>query len=299
MIKAKKVWMDDKFVDFKKARIHVLTHTFHYGDGVFEGIRFYKTKKGPAIFRLKDHIDRLFYSAKSMGMKIPYSKEHIIKTIIKLLKVNKLKQGYIRPLVYRGFGMGLHPKTIPVKVLIAAWPWGSYLGERAVKVKISKVIRLHPKSTDSIAKISGGYYNSVLASIDATNSGYQEALLLDYQGNIAEGPGENFFIVKNKVIKTPSKSNILPGITRDSIIRIARDYRYRVKECILKPNDVYNADEAFFTGTAAEISAIGQIDKHKISNGKVGSVSKELHNLFLDVVHGRNKKYEKWLTYVE
>ena len=210
-----KIWMDGKLVPWKDAKVHVLTHTLHYGLGVFEGIRFYETPKGPAVFRLKEHVDRLFDGAEKSFMKVPFSKEEISKAILETIKVNGTKAGYIRPIFFYGYGkMGLDPHGAPVNCSIAIWPWGSYLGDEAVKVKTSSFMRIHPKTTHAECKICGHYVNSIFASCEAKAEGYQEALLLDYEGNIAEGPGENFFIVKDGKILTPKLGNILQGITR-------------------------------------------------------------------------------------
>lgn len=290
--------MDGKLIDWQKAKIHILTHTLHYGAGVFEGIRFYHTKKGPAVFRLKEHIDRLFYSASCFKMKVSFSKEEIRRAIKNLIKINKVKQGYIRPIIYFGSGiMGLNPQKAPVNCAVAVWPWGSYLGDQAVKVKISKFIRIHPKSSFAQAKICGHYANSILASIEIKEKGFDEALLLDYQGNVAEGPGENIFMVKNKVLIAPSASSILPGITRKTIIQLAKDLGYKVKEKKISPSELKKADELFFCGTAAEVTAIKQVDNKIIGKGKIGSVTEVLKNEYLKIVHGENKKYEHWLDY--
>ena len=292
------IWMDGKFVAWKDAKIHVLTHTLHYGAGVFEGIRFYKTDKGPAVFRLKEHIERMYKSADCIKMKIPFSKEDFIKAIIETVKKNKVHAGYIRPICFFGYGkMGLNPEGAPVNCSIAVWPWGKYLGEDAVKVKTSKYIRIHPKSTHADAKITGHYVNSILASIEAKDAGYNEALLLNAEGFVEEGPGENFYIVKDGKIITPPLGNILPGITRKSVMQIAKDEGVDVIEKNIKLKDVYSADEAFFTGTAAEVSAIESIDGKKIGNKAPGPITTKIRDLFMDIVHGKNKKYESWLSY--
>ena len=292
--------MDGKLVPWKEAKIHVLTHTFHYGAGVFEGIRCYETDKGTTIFKLKEHIDRLYYSADTLKMKIPFSKEEFIKAVKETVKANNLKVGYIRPICFFGYGkMGLDPKGAPVNCAIAVWPWGKYLGEGTVKVKTSKYIRTHPKSTHVEAKICRHYVNSIFASVEVKEEGYEEALLLDYRGNVAEGPGENFFIIKDGKLLTPPLGTILKGITRASIIEIAKDQGIKVEEKPLKLEDVYNADEAFFTGTAAEVTSIESVDDKTIGKEAPGPITTKLKDLFMDIVHGRNKKYEKWLSYVE
>ena len=299
MLEVKKVWMDGKMVNFKSANIHILSHALHYGSAVFEGIRFYETEKGPAVFRLKEHTDRLFYSAKVLYMKIPFSKTKINKSIAELIKVNKLKEGYIRPIVYYGYGkMGLKPIGAPVNMAIAAWPWGSYLGEGGVKVKVSKVKRIHPETTDPKAKISGIYVNSILASMEAHKQGYDEALLLDHKGCVSEGPGENFFYIKNGKIYTTELGTILPGITRNSVMTFASDLKLEVKEKRISLKDIQTADEAFFTGTAAEVTPIIKINSKKVGKGKIGPITKQIKNYYSDIIHGKVKKYEKWLYLV-
>lgn len=293
------IWMDGKLVKWNEAKIHVLTHTMHYGAGVFEGERFYETDKGPAVFRLKEHTDRLFRSAESFEMKIPFSKEEINKATLETIKANNIPSGYIRPIAFFGYGkMGLNPKGAPVNVSIAVWPWGAYLGEEAVRVKIPKIIRTHPGTTDPHAKISGNYANSILASLEIKRAGYDEALLLDYKGNIAEGPGENIFIVKDVKLFTPLLGNVLPGITRMSIIQIAKDNGIKVEEKVITVDEVKKADELFFTGTAAEVTAIKQVDETLIGNGKMGQITSRLKKIFLEAVHGKSEKYKSWLTYV-
>jgi branched-chain amino acid aminotransferase len=297
MEKTKKIWLDGKFIDWDKAKIHILSHTLHYGGGVFEGIRTYKTEKGPAVFRLKEHIKRFFYSAGVLEMKIPFSQSEIKKAVIELIKVNGLVEGYIRPISIFGYGkMGLSPKGAPVKTAIIAWPWKSYLGEKPVKVKISKYIRLHPKSINVKAKICGHYVNSILASLEAKRNGFQEALLLDYQEFISEGPGENIFMVKKGIIFTPPAASILPGITRDTVIKIAKDLGIKVKEENIKPREIKKADEIFFSGTAAEICPIGQIDNIIINKRRIGPITSRIKNFYQDIIQGKKKKYFKWLT---
>lgn len=296
MEETKFIWMDGKLIPWHEAKIHVLTHSLHYGSAVFEGIRFYETPKGPAIFRLNDHIERLFNSANAFDMKIPFTKNEIEQATIELLKMNELKSGYIRPLVYFGYGkMGLSLPGAPVNVMIAAWPWGKYLGEKAIKVKTSSFLRIHPQSSVMSAKISGHYANSILAGEEARKSGFDEALLLDYQGNIAEGPGENFFIIKGDTIFTPRTGSILSGITRDSIIKIVQDLGYRIREIPMTKKDIEEADEAFFTGTAAELTPIAQIDSKHLKSTKI---TEKIKQVYLDAVQGKNSKYEDWLTYL-
>jgi len=298
MEETKYIWMDGKFVEWKDAKIHVLTHTLHYGLGVFEGIRFYNTEKGPAVFRLKEHVERLFYSAENSEIKIPFSKSEIERAIIETVKKNEISSGYIRPIVYYGYGkMGLNPDGAPINVAIAVWPWGAYLGDKPIKVRTTSFIRIHPNSTKADLKICGHYVNSIFASLETHKKGYDEALLLDFKGNIAEGPGENIFIVKDNIIYTPSLGNILKGITRDSIIQIAKNEKMKVKEKKLKLEDVYNADEAFFTGTAAEVTTIASLDDKQIKNAP-GPINQKLKSIFMGIIAGKNKKYEDWLSYI-
>ncbi len=292
------IWMDGKIIPWADAKIHVLTHSLHYGSAVFEGLRFYETEEGPAIFRLKEHTTRLFYSADTIKLRIPFSEDEINSAIIETVKVNEIKTGYIRPLAFFGYGkMGLRPTGSPVNLSIAVWPWDSYLGANPINVKISPYIRIHPQSTSMDAKITGNYVNSTFAGVDAVSQGYDEALLLDFEGNVAEGPGENIFIVKNDIIYTPPKGKILAGITRDSIMTIAEDFGYSVQEKVLKPEDVYDADEAFFTGTAAEVTAIASLDDHPMKF-PTGPITKKLSDTFLSIVKGLNEKYKNWLTIV-
>lgn len=299
MEETKKIWFNRKFINWNEAKIHILAHVLHYGGGIFEGIRAYSTEKGPAVFRLKDHLKRFFYSASQIEMKIPFSKEEIEKAILNLIKINKVKECYIRPIAFFGYGkMGLNPQGSPVNVAIALWPWGSYLGEEPVKVKISKFIRFHPKSVISEAKICGYYINSIFASLEAKRAGFDEALLLDYQGFVAEGPGANIFIVKNKKLFTPKKGSILTGITRDCIIKIAKDFGIEVKEKRIRVSELKSANEAFFVGTGVEICPIGQIDKTLINKGKIGEITKKIKNFYQKIIHGKVKKYLKWLTFV-
>ncbi len=296
--KVDKIWMDGALVNWEDAKIHVLSHAVHYGSGVFEGIRFYKTDRGPAVFRLREHIDRLYKSARVLHMKICSPKEEIIQACADLIRVNKLEAGYIRPLVYFGYGMlRVDPGNNPVNVMIAAWPWGKYLDSGMIKVKISRFIRIHPRSTVANAKICGHYVNSILANQEAKEADYNEALLLDYNGYVAEGPGENFFIVKDGMLRTPPLGAILPGITRASVIQLATDLGYEVEEISLTVQDVKSADEAFFTGTAAEITAIHQVDETVIGGGKIGAVTAKLQKEFFDIVEGRNPRYDDWLHY--
>ncbi len=302
MIKTtEKIWMDGRFVDWDNANVHVMTHTLHYGLGVFEGIRCYETKGGPAIFRLKEHVERLFKSAHIFLLAIPYSEKAIEDAIIKTVKINKVKECYIRPLVYIGYGaMGLYPKDNPVRVAISVWPWGTYLGDdglkNGIRVKVSSFIKNHVNSQMSRAKACGYYINSQLAKKEAISLGYDEALLLDTDGYVAEGSGENIFIVRNGRLKTTPLTSVLEGITRDGIMKIARDLKIAVIEERFTRDELYIADEAFFTGTAAEVTPIREVDGRVIGEGRAGKITKKLQSIFFDSVKGKNKKYESWLT---
>lgn len=301
--KSDKIWMDGKFVSWDDANVHVLTHTLHYGLGVFEGIRCYKTPKGSAIFRLDEHVERLFDSAHIFMMQIPFSKAEIRSAIIKTVKINRMKECYIRPLVYVGYGaMGLYPKDNPIKVAVAVWPWGAYLGdeglERGIKVKVSSFTRHHVNVDMTRGKVCGYYVNSLISKREAIACGYDEALLLDTEGYVSEGSGENVFIVRNGRIKTTPLTSILEGITRDSIIRIARDEKIPVIEERFTRDEIYIADEAFFTGTAAEVTPIREVDGRKIGDGRRGKITEKLQKIFFDVVKGKRKNYSSWLTQI-
>jgi branched-chain amino acid aminotransferase len=302
--KTEKIWMDGKFVDWDKATIHVLTHTLHYGLGVFEGIRCYETRSGPAVFRLDEHIDRLFSSAHIFLLDMPYTKKEIRDAIIGTVKVNKIKECYIRPLVYIGYGaMGLYPKENPVNVSIAVWSWGAYLGDKGlregIKVKTSSFIRNHVNANMTRGKVSGYYVNSQLAKKEAITCGYDEALLLDTEGYVSEGSGENIFMVRNGMLKTTPLTSILEGITRNSIMKIAADQKIRVVEERFTRDEMYIADEAFFTGTAAEVTPVRELDGRIIGTGRPGPITRKIQSVFFDIVKGKNKKYESWLTKVK
>jgi len=293
--------MDGTFVAWDDAKVHVLTHTLHYGLGVFEGIRCYKTKKGSAIFRLDEHVDRLFDSAHIFMMEIPYSKKEIKAAIIETVKVNKLGECYIRPLVYIGYGaMGVYPKGNPINVSIAVWPWGAYLGdegiEKGIRIKVSSFTRHHVNVDMTRGKVCGYYVNSQLAKTEALRCGYDEALMLDTEGYVSEASGENIFIVRGGEIKTTPLTSILEGITRDSIIQIAKDNRITVREERFTRDELYIAHEAFFTGTAAEVTPIREVDGRVIGKGERGKITRKLQSIFFDVVKGNNEKYESWLT---
>ncbi len=300
MEESEKLWMNGKFLNWKDAKVHVMTHSLHYGGGIFEGIRAYSTSKGPAVFRLSEHIDRFFYSAKCLEMELPFTKEEIKKAILENVKINKLNECYIRPLGFFGYkNQGLYPKGNPVEIIIAAWPWGAYLGEKeTVTVKISKYIRLHPKSIISDAKISGYYINSIFASLDAKKSGVDEALFLDFEGYVAEGPGENLFMVKDGKIFTPSLGTILNGITRDTVMKIAQDRGIEVEQKKISVEELKSADELFFSGTAAEIQAIGKIDDTLINDNHAGDITKKIKEAYKKILHGEDEKYIDWLSFV-
>jgi branched-chain amino acid aminotransferase len=295
------IWMDGKQVPWKEANVHVLTHTLHYGLGVFEGIRCYKGKSGTAIFRLKDHVERLLGSAHVMKMKIPYSQPEIEQAIIETVRVNDLESGYIRPIAFIGYGeMGLYVKENPIHLTIAAWPWGTYLGDDGVKngirVCVSSMARHHVNVSMTRAKVTGYYVNSQLAKREAKENGYDEAVLLDTDGFIAEGPGENIFIVKKGVLKTTPLTSVLEGITRDTIMQLAVRQNITVREDRITRDDLYLADEAFFTGTAAEMTPIREVDGRAIGSGKPGPMTQSLQEAFFRTVRGEQIPEPSWLT---
>ena len=300
---SKKIWMDGKFVNWADANVHILTHTLHYGTGAFEGIRCYKTKKGSAVFRLKEHVDRLFDSCHILNIKPPFLPGKIEKAIIDTIKINKLKECYIRPLIYIGYGaMGLLPKDNPVRIAIAVWPWGAYLGEDGIKngirIKVSSFTRLHVNVTMTKSKTCGDYVNSTLAKSEAVACGYDEALILDTNGYVSEGTGQNIFIVRDGVLMTPPLPSVLEGITRKSIMEMAGKVKIKVCETNFTRDEVYIADEVFFTGTAAEVTPVREVDGRTIGTGKPGPVTKKLQNLFFRIVKGEAKAYKSWLTYI-
>lgn len=303
--KTKKIWLDGKFTSWDKATVHVLSHTLHYGVGAFEGIRCYRTENGrSAVFRLKEHVDRLFDSVHILSLKIPFSKKTVTEAIKKTLRVNKLEQGYIRPIVFIGAGeMGLFAKRNPIHMAIAVWPWGAYLGDdglkKGIRAKVSSYNRHHVNSSMTKGKINGYYVNSVLAKWEVVKSGYNEAILLDTEGYVSEASGENIFMIKNSVIKTTPLTSILAGITRDSIITIAADRGLRVLEERFTRDELYTADEVFFTGTAAEITPVREVDDRKIGSGRPGRITKNFQASFFDIVGGRDHRYAHWLDYVE
>lgn len=297
------IWFDGKMVDWRDAKLHVLTHTLHYGMGVFEGVRAYKTGTGTAIFRLKEHTTRLFNSAKIFQMTIPYAFDEILQAQLDTVRQNKLESCYIRPLAWIGSEkMGVSPKGNTIHVAIAAWPWGAYLGEdgiaKGIRIKTSSYSRHHVNVSLVRAKASGYYINSILANQEVTANGYDEALLLDTDGYVSEGAGENVFIVKNGKLYTPDLASCLDGITRDSVITMARDLDIEVIEKRITRDEMYCADEAFFTGTAAEITPIRELDDRTIGAGSRGPVTEKLQSLFFDVVAGKSEKYAHWLSAV-
>jgi branched-chain amino acid aminotransferase len=298
------IWLDGQQVPWREAKTHVLTHTLHYGMGVFEGVRAYHAEGGTAIFRLQDHTDRLFRSAHILRMDMPYDKATINKTCIDAVKNNKLDTAYIRPMCFYGAeGMGLRADNLKVHVMIAAWAWGSYLGpdglEKGIRIKTSSYTRHHVNITMCKAKANGNYMNSMLALQEALDCGYDEALLLDNEGYVAEGSGENIFLVRNGELLTPDLTSALEGITRETVITLAQDLGLNVKEKRITRDEVYVADEAFFTGTAAEVTPIREMDGRKIGNGDRGPVTEKIQALYFDVVHGRSEQYKHWLSYIK
>lgn len=294
-----KIWYSGQFVPWAEAKTHVLTHTLHYSGGAFEGVRFYKTAQGPAIFRLQDHIERLYYSASVLNMTIPYTREEVIAAVIELVRINKLDAGYIRPLVFYGYGkMGVNPIGNPVELVIACWPWGAYLPHESIDIKVSSYIRIHPDSTVIDAKLCGHYINSILAALEVQGTHYHEALLLDSHGHITEGVGENFFMVKDGIIYTPNLGDILPGITRATVMELAKQLQLSLVETDITLYEAYQADEAFFTGTAAEITAIRSINDKKIGEEGLGPVTALIKQSYLDLVQGKNAGMEGYLTYL-
>ena len=296
---SKKIWFDGKVMDLADARIPLLTHSLFYGSGVFEGIRCYFTPKGPAVFRLKDHIHHLFHSAKIMGMTIPYSENDIMIAIINLIKKNNYNECYIRPIIFYGEKMDLLPTDdTPIHFAIATWQWGKYLPRETVTVKVSPYIRMSSNLSDMTAKISGNYANSILALLDAKRDGFEKALFLDENGYIAEGAGENIFFVKDKVLYTPNENAILSGFTRASIMRIANDLGYEVIEKNISIDEIPTFTEAFFTGTASEVNAISKINEYILNNKEEGPIVKEIKLAYQHAVHGEDERYLSWLNYV-
>lgn len=297
------IWYDGKMVPWRDATTHVLTHSLHYGLSVFEGLRAYKTARGTAIFRLKEHTDRLFNSAHIYMMKLPWDRATLMDAQRQVVRENQLESCYVRPIAFYGSEkMGVSPKGVSVHVAIAAWPWGAYLGadglEKGIRVKTSSFARHHVNVTMARAKIASTYANSILANMEATDHGYDEGLLLDVDGFVAEGAGENLFIVKDGVIYEPEIASALTGITRNTIHRLAKDLDLTLVTRRLTRDDVYIADEAFFTGTAAEVTPIRELDGRVIGAGKRGPITEKLQTAFFDIVNGRSEKYNDWLAYV-
>ena len=297
------IWYDGKMVPWRDATTHVLTHTLHYGMGAFEGERAYMTEKGTAIFRLQEHTDRLFRSAHILGMKIPFSKDEINKATLAAVRENKLETAYIRPMCFYGSeGMGLRADNLKVHVIIAAWKWGTYLGEAAlekgIRIRTSSFTRHHVNITMCKAKANGHYINSMLALQEAQRDGYDEALLLDVDGFVAEGSGENIFIVRNGVLYTPELTSALEGITRDTIMTLANESGLTVREKRITRDEIYSADEAFFTGSAAEVTPIREYDNRIVGSGKRGPITEKLQSLYFDQVHGRRKEHADWLALI-
>ena len=299
-----KIWMDGQMVEWRDAKIHVLTHTLHYGCGVFEGVRAYNTTQGPAIFRIQEHTERLFNSAKILRMKIPFTFDEVVKAQLDVVRENKLESCYLRPLAWLGSEkMGVSPRGAKVHLMVAAWPWGAYLGEdglkRGIRVKTSSYTRHHVNITMTQAKAVSNYTNSILANLEVTDEGYDEALLLDANGFVSEGAGENIFIVKNGKLYTPDLSaGALNGITRNTIFAICADLGLEIREKRITRDEVYICDEAFFTGTAAEVTPIRELDRIEIGQGSRGPITEKIQSAFFDIVNGRNPKYAEWLTKV-
>ncbi len=298
------IWLDGKLVPWREAKTHVLTHTLHYGMGVFEGVRAYKAEKGPAIFRLQEHTDRLFRSAHILNMPMPFDKETINEAQRAAVRENHLESAYIRPMCFYGSeGMGLRADNLKVHVMVAAWSWGAYLGaegmEKGIRIRTSSYTRHHVNITMCKAKANGNYMNSMLALQEALACGYDEAMLLDNEGYVAEGSGENIFLVRDGVLYTPDLTSALDGITRNTIFQLAGELGIPVKEKRITRDEVYVADEAFFTGTAAEVTPIREVDNRIIGAGKRGPITEKLQSLYFDVVHGRRENHIDWLSYVK
>jgi branched-chain amino acid aminotransferase len=300
-----KIWMDGELVDWHDANVHILTHSLHYGMGVFEGIRAYATAQGPAVFRLVDHIARLSRSATVLGMNMPYSEEELCEAVRLTVRSSGLDSCYIRPIVYLGYGeMGLNPLPAPVRAAVAVWPWGAYLGEEGtlngIRVKVSSWARHDPRALPTSAKATGMYINSSLAKVEALRGGYDEAIMLTTDGYVSEGTGENVFVVRDGVILTPPNSAVgaLEGVTAKSVVVMAKDLGYEVREELIRRQDIYVAEEAFFTGTAAEVVPIAEIDDRPIGTGKPGPITKSIQELYFSAVRGEVDRYKDWLDLV-
>ena len=298
-----KIWMNGELVDWGDAKVHVGAHGLHYGSGVFEGIRCYETDAGPAVFRLTDHLQRLHQSARLLHMEMPYSVDELHAACLEVVGVNGLAECYLRPIAFYGYGeLGVHPGTNPVDVVVMTWPWGTYLGEDAlekgVRAKVSSWKRVGPNTIPHVAKATGIYLNSMLAVLEATRAGYEEAILLTDDGYVADGSGENVFVVKDEIISTPDLSaSILQGITRHTVIEIAQTLGYAVHERQLLRSDLYVADEVFMCGTAAEVTPVRSVDDHEI--GAPGPLTKAIQNAFFEIVRGRDERFSRWLEYAE
>ncbi len=298
------IWLNGEFVPWNEAKIHVLSHVVHYGSSVFEGIRCYKTEKGPAVYRMRAHFKRMFDSAKIYRMEVPYTIEQIEEATLETIRRNELESCYIRPVFYRGYGaIGVNPLTSPVDVAIAVWDWGKYLGEEAlthgVDVCVSSWNRPAPNTFPALAKAGGNYLNSQLVKMEALTNGYDEGILLDVNGTVAEGSGENIFLIKDEgVITPPSSTSLLPGITRNSVIVLARELGYKVSKQLIPREALYIADELFFTGTAAEITPIASVDRIPVGAGKRGPVTEKIQSALFDILDGRVEDRHNWLTYV-
>lgn len=303
-IRGEAIWLDGRLVPWDQAQIHILTHTLHYGLGVFEGIRCYRTEDGrSAVFRLNEHLQRLCESAHINLMKLPFSQEQIAEAVLETLRANRLAEGYVRPIAFLGEGaMGLNPADNPVRLAVAAWPWGAYLGEAGlrdgIRARVSSFNRHHVNAKMTKGKTCGDYVNSILAKREALLDGYDEAIMLDTAGFVAEASGENLFCVKQGVLRTPPLQSVLEGVTRASLIEIARGREMRVEEGAITRDELYVADEVFLTGTAAEVTPIREIDRRQIGSGARGPVTRSLQEAFFDIALGRNRKFEHWLCYV-
>ncbi len=296
------IWLDGEMVPWREAKTHVLTHTLHYGMGVFEGVRAYKTDKGPAIFRLQEHTDRLFRSAHILQMKIPFDKETINQAQLDSVAQNNLDSAYLRPMCFYGSeGMGLRADNLKVHVMVAAWHWGAYLGadglEKGIRIRTSSFTRHHVNITMCKAKANGNYMNSMLALQEAISGGYDEAMLLDNEGYVTEGSGENIFLIRDGVIYTPDLTSALDGITRNTIFQFAEELGIEVREKRITRDEVYIADDAFFTGTAAEVTPIREVDNRMIGEGKRGPITEKLQTMYFDQVHGRRDNHPEWLSH--
>lgn len=303
-LKTEKIWLDGELVRWEDAKVHVLAHALHYGTAYFEGIRCYELADGrSAVFRLKEHIRRLADSGKILGFPLPYTQEQLCIATMELIRANKLKACYIRPLAFVGLGeLGLYAPKNPINVCIAVWPWGAYLGDEGlqngIRAKVSSFTRHHVNVMMTKSKAAGNYINSVLAKHEVKKSGYDEAIMLDAEGYVSEASGENIFIVRDRKIKTTPLTSILPGITRDSIITVARDKGYELVEERFTRDELYTADEAFFTGTAAELTPIREVDDRQIGAGSRGPVTEDIQKIFFDIIKGKQSRYEKWLAYL-